>query len=308
MSNQADHLRELMQTAAAGARPADVPPLPLVVVSGSRVGVGAATIAVNVAAAMVDRGERVLVIDSAEGKSNVTDIAGARAAGGFSLACAVAGRCGIEDAIVAGSAGLKVLAVAGIGTRRGQSESQRDSTAEGQLLAQLRKLRDRFDIFVINTGAGLSQAAQRLWLRASSVLLVTTTDDAAMMDAYAAIKRHVNGAPDATCEKVRVLVNRSMSDREAARATGRLVSCCKRFLKCDVKALSALPAHFDAASAGMWPRVWESPDSEFGHAVLWLGRVVGDAVSRVEDAGCGEQGTTRITRPASCIPHPAPTY
>jgi flagellar biosynthesis protein FlhG len=314
MSDQADHLRELMQTAAVGARPADVPPLPLVVVSGARVGVGAATVAVNVGAALVDRGERVLVIDAAEGKSNVMDIAGVRAACGFTLADVVAGRCAIEDAVVSGAAGVTILAVTGHGELRRKLESsprrtcnQRDSATVGQLLAQLQKLRDRFDVFVVNTGAGLTQAAQRLWLRARSVLLVTNSDDAVMMDAYAAIKRHVTGAPDATCDNVRVLVNQSTNDRESARATDRLVSCCNRFLKCDVKALSALPAHFDVESAGMWPRVWESPDSEFGHAVLWLGRVVGDSVLRVGDAGCGEQGTKRFTLPASSIQRPAPT-
>jgi flagellar biosynthesis protein FlhG len=137
-----------------------------------------------------------------------------------------------------------------------------------------------FDVMVVDTGAGLSRTARRLWLRAQLVLLVTTSDDAAVMEAYAATKRHVTGAQDARCENVRLLVNKVESDRIADDAQRRLSHCCQRFLRQSVAALPALP-RWDGredASVGQHPRVWEGPNSKFGHAVLWLGRAIGDVL------------------------------
>ena len=50
------------------------------------------------------------------------------------------------------------------------------------------------DVIVVDAGSGLTPWTRRFWLRAQLVLLVTTTDDAAVMDAYAAIKLSVADA------------------------------------------------------------------------------------------------------------------
>jgi flagellar biosynthesis protein FlhG len=158
------------------------------------------------------------------------------------------------------------------------------------MLAALKSLQNEFDVTVIDAGAGLSRMARRLWLRATLVLLVTTSDDAAVMDAYAAMKRHVVGTRDASCENIRVLANRASSDREAADAHRRLANCCQRFLRQDVAAVPALPCWEgrEDGSAGRHPRVWEAPNSEFGHAALWLGRAVEDVLdAEVQSARSG---------------------
>ena len=54
---------------------------PMVVVTGGRAGVGATTVAVNLAAVLADRGERVLVVDAAEERSNLAESAGVRSDG-----------------------------------------------------------------------------------------------------------------------------------------------------------------------------------------------------------------------------------
>jgi MinD-like ATPase involved in chromosome partitioning or flagellar assembly len=156
-------------------------------------------------------------------------------------------------------------------------------------LAALKSLRGAFDVMVIDAGVGLSRLARRLWLRAQLVLLVTSADDAAVMDAYAALKRHVVGAPGAMCANIRLLVNQAENDRVAEDAQRRLENSCQRFLKQNVAAAPSLPlwdGYDDAlrqprdieAGTRRHPRVWEAPNSEFGHAVLWLGRAVEDAL------------------------------
>jgi Mrp family chromosome partitioning ATPase len=91
MPDQAEHLRSLVQAApGVRAKPA-VKGTPLVVVTGSRKGVGATTVAVNVGAVLADRGTRVLVVDAAGERSNMMEIAGVHSASKFTLSDASSG-------------------------------------------------------------------------------------------------------------------------------------------------------------------------------------------------------------------------
>ena len=85
---------------------------------------------------------------------------------------------------------------------------------------------------------------------------------------------------------IRVLANLCERDAAAGEAYGRFSDACQRFLSRSVRALPALPKHAPAVGARVntTPRVWERPDSPFGHAVMWLGRAVKDAL-RDENEG-----------------------
>src|SRR3954447_7962885 len=109
MSDQAEKLRRLSKVASVEpcAEPA---PLPMVVVAGARNGVGATTVAVNLAAAIADRGARVLVVDAAEDGNGVADMTGLGREIEHCVADVVNGKCGVADAIVDGPMGLRVLA------------------------------------------------------------------------------------------------------------------------------------------------------------------------------------------------------
>ncbi len=275
MPDQADHLRHLIQTAAPVTRAAS-DGAPSIVVTGARAGVGATTVVVNLGAVLADRAKRVLVVDAAEEGSNMSEIAGVRKRAEHSLADVLSGKCEIADAIMPGPAGMTLIA----NDRGRRSSADKAQKRRQQLMAALHSMHHDIDAIVIDTGSGLSPSTQRLWLRAQLVLLVATPDDAAVMDAYAAIKLHTTGARDATTTNIRLLVNMCESDRSAADAHQRLTRCCQRFLRQTVAALPPLP-RYDAvenASEGLSPRVWESPNTEFGHAALWLGRAVSDAI------------------------------
>src|SRR6188472_170125 len=119
MSDQAEKLRRLTKEGSAPPR-AEAAPLPMVVVAGARNGVGTTTVAVNLAAAIADRGERVLVVDAAEGGNNLADLAGVGRKIEHWLSDLVNGKCDAGDAIVDGPMGLRVLA------NRGGLSSPRD--------------------------------------------------------------------------------------------------------------------------------------------------------------------------------------
>jgi flagellar biosynthesis protein FlhG len=152
-------------------------------------------------------------------------------------------------------------------------------SAQQRLFGELQSLESEASLLVVDVGSGASPWMRRFWLRAELVIVVTTTDDLTLLDAYALIKQNIGEGIGA---EIRVLANQSDSDAAAGEAYGRLANACRRFLSHTVRALPALPRDVPAAGNRAIPRVWERPDSHFGHAVMWLGRAVGD-VMRMKD-------------------------
>ncbi len=284
----------------------------MIVVTGGKAGVGATTVAVNLAAVLADRGERVLAIDAAEHRNDLAELAGLGRESNFLLSDVISGNCGVADAIVQGPVGMQVLAARGrVSPRRG-IESRRNSSpsadfsrgAPQRLLAELETLRGAVDLIVVDAGNGLTAWTRRFWQRAQLVVLVATTSDAALLATYAAIKL---SSADGIRPPMRMLVNQSASEGEADDAHRRVDLACSRFLSRSIEALPALPLNVDGGSAGAHraPRVWEIPNSSFGRAALWVGRAVSDALAAtIADRGCTGPGLDckpRRLQPVSCI-------
>lgn len=320
MLDQAANLRRLIDTAGPDAAESAAG-LPMIAVTGGQSGVGVTTVAVNLAAVLADRGQRVLLLDVDAERAAISEAAGVRAAGSEpSLSDVLAGKCGIADAMVAGPAGTRVLAPCSRIRRGGRgcefsprrifdrrSTPTRPSRhAQQRLLAELQSGRDDIDVIVLDTGNGITPWTRRFWLRSRLVLLVTTTDGPALVDTYAALKL---GSADASPADVRLLVNQCEDERIAAAVHQRLSNACQRFLARTVPSLPSLPRHVGSGEGGgrSWPRVWEAPNSPFGHAAMWLGRAVSDLLSQegMLDAGRRMQGALDRRVPAPHIPHPA---
>jgi MinD-like ATPase involved in chromosome partitioning or flagellar assembly len=285
MSDQADKLRRLTKD-ACGEPCAEPAPLPMVVVAGARNGVGGTTVAVNLAAAIADRGARVLVVDAAEGGNDVADMAGVARTIEHCVSDIMNGKCGARDAIVDGPMGLRVLANRGRVASRRDREFRRNSPTGGEnsraglqrLLSSIDSLSDEVDLVVVDAGCGLTAWTRRFWLRAQCVVLVTSADDASVMDTYAAVKA---SAAVGIRPVIRLLVNREVNGAAAEDAQRRVQKACRKFLSLSIDALPALPLHDGdfAAGASRGPRVWEEPNSAFARATLWLGRAVGDVLA-----------------------------
>jgi hypothetical protein len=141
------------------------------------------------------------------------------------------------------------------------------------LLSELQSLHDLASVIVIDCGTGLSPWIERFWLCARLAVLVTTADDAAVMDTYAALKR---SAADAVNVDVRVLATQCDGEAVARAVYARLSAACQRFLSRSLQTLPPLPLHRVERRIGACtlPRVWECANTPFGLAMLWLGQPV----------------------------------
>jgi flagellar biosynthesis protein FlhG len=270
MPDQAEKLRKL----ACDLMPRrEVYGPPMVAVTGGKGGVGATTVAVNLAAALALDGKRVVLVDAARQNGDVAGVAGIDAEFDRSLGDVLAGRCSAGDALTPGPAGTLLLA------DRWSPEMPPDWSGAGdaRLLAELLGLGPCADIVVVDTGSGTMPLTAGIWRQASIILAVTTVEDVAVMDTYATIKRSV---PDMTAgADVRVLVNRCDSRRAADDACRRIANVCRRFLGQTVKQAPTLPVHAAASdqAGGAPPRVWEAPGSPYARSVNQLGNVVRQA-------------------------------
>ena len=296
MPDQAEKLRTLVTTASPAAAGEG---LPMIVVTGGRAGVGATTVALNLAAVLADRGERVLLVDGAQQRNEMLEPAGLRRDVEYGLSDVLSGKCAVGEAIVQGPAGVRML----LNRRNPRATRDFSRNEQQRLLTELQSLDESLDLIVLDAGRRVTLSSQRIWSRARLVVLVTTPDDAAVLDAYAAIKQ---SAAEAVPLPMRLLVNQAESDAAATDAQRRMEAACQRFLSRPLPVLPALPRHLASEFLGApsAPRVWEMPNTPFGHAALWLGRAVSDLLS-MEDAGCGDEGLCFTSLPASRIPNPA---
>jgi MinD-like ATPase involved in chromosome partitioning or flagellar assembly len=273
MPDQADQLRQLAGFAAPPHAAAPDDP-PLVVVSGARAGVGATTVTLNLGAALADGGSRVLLVDAAEAPSDLLAAAGLEAPEETHAANRLAATTP-DYFLLPGPAETRILR-----PRAGGDQSERTARlGQGRLLACLQSLRGETDVAVLDAGSGASAWQRRLWRRAHVVLVVTTPDDRAVLDGYATIKQAVAEQPRGV---IRLLVNQCDDPAEVHAVCRRLSNACQRFLARAIEAAPSLPRHCDvdgsSAGSAAVPRAWESADSPFAHATLWLARAASDAL------------------------------
>ena len=275
MPDQAEKLRRMVADDAPQA-PAPGTAPPMIAITGGRGGVGATTVAMNLAAALADGGHRVVLVDAARHQADLAELAGIHFCGGGTLSDVLAERMSAAEALLPGPVGTLLLADR-CGARPHGSFS---STAQQRLLNELPLLGEVADVIVIDIGSGISQWTQRFWQDARLIIVTAACDDLGVMDAYATIKL---GTVAATNADIRVLFNQCTYDRAVAEAEQRLTTACYRFLGRKVAALPSLPLHAAQHSEELpasSPRVWEAPASPFGHAVLWLGSAVSQLIER----------------------------
>lgn len=235
MLDQAAELRQRFRLTAAPSR-AERPVA--IALAGASGGVGATTLAIQLARALIWNGRSTLLVDgdlddphlaarlSAEPRYNIPDV--------------LAGRVSLHEALHRGPQGELLLS--GAWDRRGGEGIS--PAAHQRLIEALAQLGGHVDAVVIDAGSRRSAALER-WAEASDLLaVVLAPEPAALLDAYALIK----GLHESTTSLPRLCATaRGETDRAEA-ALERLAQACWRFLRIELESLGRLP-EFDASDA-----------------------------------------------------------
>jgi flagellar biosynthesis protein FlhG len=219
--DQADALREMAATARAAH-----PRARIVAVTSGKGGVGKSNISVNLAVQLAQMGRRIILLDADLGTANVDVLCNLPA--GRNLAHVVAGRQTLDEAMIVGPGGFRLIpGASGLARMAALAPSQRD-----RLIEQLRDLEHDADMILIDTGAGVSPNVLGFSVCADQVLVVTTPEPTAVTDAYAVIKSLHRQRQDID---VRLLVNMVQDQKEGRDVFNRLDQVCRRFLHLNIR-------------------------------------------------------------------------
>ena len=190
-------------------------------VTSGKGGVGKTFVAANLAAALAQRGERVLVLDADLGLANLDVVL--NLVPKITLHDVFTGKHRLEDAIVPVAGGFSVL-LAGSGM---VEYSRLTPEVRDQLLATIEAVTPQFDRVLLDTGAGISDVVLYTISLAHEVLVVTTPEPTAMTDAYATIK--VLAATQGR-RSMQLAVNQVLEAGEGRRIRGQLQQVIDRFV------------------------------------------------------------------------------
>lgn len=228
MNDQAGALRRMVENikkqrsreVGRGAR--------IVCVTSGKGGVGKTNITVNLAISLVKKGLRVLIIDSDFGLANVDVVMGVTPQ--YDLSQVIRHEIDIKDAIFEGPGGVKIVSGgSGVLDLINLSEIQLANLMDSLLL-----LDDVADVILFDTGAGVSKNILRLIAASQEIIVVTTPEPTAIMDAYALIKTIVSRNSDA---KMSIIINRAENQNEAEDTIRKFISVVQLYLDTEVQSL-----------------------------------------------------------------------
>jgi MinD-like ATPase involved in chromosome partitioning or flagellar assembly len=265
MLDQAKQLRQLMRDTRHLRVDAIAAPQ-RIVVTGAKGGVGATTLAVQLAAELARRGRQVVLIDADLSGGDLAAICRTEddAGDNSGLAEVLSSRRSIHEVLRRGPFGLQVVA------RQPNAHASSHAPMSAQrLLHHLKSLTGHAEMLVMDAGRATTDFARQIAHAADHWLLATTADDLAVMDAYAAIKMLVSETSVEALPKTLLLVNRA-SDEDAQAIGDRIRTTAHRFLDTlvdlEVAAMPDDSALVDTGRTGR-PLVLQSPRSPAARAI-----------------------------------------
>lgn len=193
--------------------------LRVISVTSGKGGVGKTNFTVNLALALVQLGQRVVVLDGDLGMANVNIACGI--APRYTVEHLLNGEKPIEEILVQSSGGIGILP-GGSGI---QALASLDRKQIEYVIANLGRLEATTDVLIIDTGAGLGDTVTNFLRASDELILLTTREPTALSDAYGLLK-----SLSPLEIPVSVVVNRVKNEAEARLTYQRLEVAAHKFL------------------------------------------------------------------------------
>jgi flagellar biosynthesis protein FlhG len=200
---------------------ASAPMARVMAVTSGKGGVGKTFVSANLAAALARRGHRVLVLDADLGLANLDVVLNLHPK--VTLHDVFTGKSTLDNAILAAPGGFSVL-LAGSGM---VEYSRLTPDVRTEFLQVLQTIIPRYDVVLLDTGAGISDVVLFAVSLASEVLLVATPEPTSLTDAYAAAKVL---ATQQGRKQIRMIVNQTIRAGDGRAITGQLQQVLDRFV------------------------------------------------------------------------------
>jgi flagellar biosynthesis protein FlhG len=208
------------------------PQATVIAVTSGKGGVGKTHVAINISVALARLGRRVALIDGDWALGNVDVMLGLTPL--VHIGHVLSGERRLDEVLIDGPRGLRVLpAGSGVPALTALSTEQRR-----RLDAAMVSARAAFEFLVIDTAPGIADNVLEILKNAQHVLLVTSLDPAAMVDAYALTKVLWSSAP--RCE-ISLVANSVRDGAEGRLAFRQIDRAATRFLGTHLRYLGHVP-------------------------------------------------------------------
>lgn len=204
----------------------------VIAITSGKGGVGKTNASTNLALALGELGQKVLLMDADLGLSNVDVLLGLSP--DRDLADVVEGKLPLQDILMPVTPQVSVIpAASGVAKMADLTHAQL-----ANLVAAFDALPDTPDTLIVDTAAGISRDVQQFCSAAQEVVVVVTPDPSSLTDAYALMK--VMGREHGI-ERFHLLANRVGNVDEGRQLFGRISETCLRFLDTQIRWLGAIP-------------------------------------------------------------------
>ncbi len=207
-------------------------PVRVIAVTSGKGGVGKSNVTVNLAIALAQAGDRVLVMDADMGLANIDVLLGLTT--GQNLSHVINSECSLEEIIIEGPAGIRIIpASSGVAMMFDLTPAQ-----NAGVIRSFSELTEPVDTLLIDTAAGLSDSVVSVTRAAREVIVVVCDEPASITDAYAMIKVMNRNYG---VERFHVLANQTQSVHQGRELYQKLARVSERFLDATLNFLGSVP-------------------------------------------------------------------
>ncbi len=273
MNDQAMTLREMAKTSAAhlGQRSNSAQKHACTIaITGGKGGVGKSNVAVNLAIELAVNGRRVSLLDADLALANADVLLGLNPK--FHLGHVLAGEKSLAEVVIETEDGVRLIpAGSGIEELANLPQFQQQ-----RFIAELSAMEDESDFLIIDTPAGIGHNVTSVMSAASAVIIVTTPDPTAIIDAYATLKVLHQHSPS---KPVWVVVNDVVGIGDAEQTFGQIQNAAMRFLRHPLTYIGTIPRDPELAAAvrEQVPVINYAPQTPASRAIRLIARWVDQA-------------------------------
>lgn len=153
-----------------------------IAVTGGKGGIGKSSVSINLATALAQTGQRVLLLDGDLGLANVDVLLGLTPR--FTIENVLSGERGLEEILLTTRDGVQVVPAASGVSRM----AELSATEHAAIVRGFATLPHNFDVLIVDTAAGIGEQVRRFSEAAQQLIVVLCDEPASLTDAYALIK------------------------------------------------------------------------------------------------------------------------